>query len=302
MFAVRRRLRVLSATRLPLRQVHSSAAAGDLRRRQTKRYEVEDLDFDIDLLPEFEDDDATSAAHLMIQQQKQILHYLRLIERDAPRLKGPLFCSDRCQKYLIFVHLAIRKSFVPPPDSLPLVVRSISYSGEDHPATKKRVIVAAVSQLPLQSPQALHKLKLLAGTRWSDKPPRDSGIGIEEDKRIGKHGYIKLSCEDFPEPAMNLKWGSDILDNLLKEANVCSSHVYSCIATDECCIRTPKIPLQTFLWISDISTRKRENIARANTSAADLVPVQPSRTFPNIGYLHFRTSKPHYNQHSMMIY
>ncbi|KAF8480664.1 mitochondrial ribosomal subunit protein-domain-containing protein [Gautieria morchelliformis] len=199
MFAARRC--VLPSTRLPVRQVHGSVVSYYRERKQTKRHEVEDLEFDIDFIPEFEEDDATAAAHLMIQQQKQILHYLRLIERDAPRLK------------------AIRKPFVPPPDSVPLVVRSISYSGEEHPATKKRVVVVAISQLSLDSPQAIHKLKLLAGPRWSDKPPRDSGIGVEEDKRIGAHGYIKLSCEDFPEPAMNLKWGSDILDNLLKEAN-----------------------------------------------------------------------------------
>lgn len=96
MFAARRRLCVLSPTRLPVRHVQSTAVTSESRtRKQTKRYEVEDLDFDIDLLPEFEDDDATSAAHLIIQQQRQLLHYLRLIERDAPRLKGSPFCSDR---------------------------------------------------------------------------------------------------------------------------------------------------------------------------------------------------------------
>ena len=101
------------------------------------------------------------------------------------------------------------------------MVRSISYAGEEHPATKKRVIIVAVSKLPLHSPQAIHKLKLLAGPRWSDRPPRDSGVGLEEDEKIGQHGYIKISCDDFPEPAMNVKWGCDILDGLLKEANVC---------------------------------------------------------------------------------
>lgn len=183
------------------------------------------------------------------------------------------------------------------------MVRAISYSGEEHPATKKRVIVVAVSLLPLQSSQAIHKLKLLAGPRWSDKPPRDSGIGIEEDKRIGEHGYIKISCEEFPESAMNLKWGSDILDNLLKEANVCPSHAHSCIVPDMYCIRTLKIRSQTCLLINDISMRKQENTARESTSAVDLVPVQPSRTFPNIGYLHFQTSKQrHSRNNNSLIY
>ena len=111
------------------------------------------------------------------------------------------------------------------------MVRTISYAGEDHPATRKQIIVVAVSKLPLRSPDAIHKLKLLAGVRWSPKPPRDSGIADGEDERVGEHGYIKISCEDFPKPAMNLKWGSDVLDNLIKEANVCpmASNKHSCL-------------------------------------------------------------------------
>lgn len=45
----------------------------------------------MDDLPDFEEDDATSAAHVIIHQQRQILNYMRLIERDGPRLK-----STRC--------------------------------------------------------------------------------------------------------------------------------------------------------------------------------------------------------------
>ena len=84
--------------------------------------------------------------------------------------------------------------------------------------TVKRVIVVPVAHLPLKDDAARHSLKLIAGTRWMPIPPRDSGIGSDEPG--GEHGYIKISREDFPRPAMNLKWASDVLDRLIEEANV----------------------------------------------------------------------------------
>jgi len=194
--------RLATSFRTSTRQVHSSRPHSYPRRSRHERKESDGGDgYDVDSMPLFDDDDATSAAHLMIQQQKQIVEYLRLIERDTPLLKR------------------LRSPFIPPTAATPLVIRSISYNGEEHPVTRKRVIVAAVSQLLLDSSQAVHKLKLLAGPRWSLQPPRDSGIGSEQHEKIGFHGYIKLSCEEFPEPEMNLKWGCDLLDNLLREAN-----------------------------------------------------------------------------------
>lgn len=96
-------------------------------------------------------------------------------------------------------------------------MRSLDYAGEKHPATAKRVIVVSVDELPLQSANAIHKIKLLAGPRWTPNPPADSGVsGLD----IWDNGYIKISCEDFPRPAMNLKWASDTLDRLITEANV----------------------------------------------------------------------------------
>lgn len=109
---------------------------------------------------------------------------------------------------------------MPPPPSQPLVVRSISYGGEEHPVTAKRTIVTPVSRLPLKNEAAIHKFKLLAGVRWSIEPPKDGGIGLSEMEASGEHGYFKISCEDFPQPAMNLKWASDVIDRLVAEAIV----------------------------------------------------------------------------------
>lgn len=114
---------------------------------------------------------------------------------------------------------AFRKPFVPPTPETPVVVRSISYGGEEHPVTVKRVIVAPVAYLPLKDDAARHGVKLIAGSRWTPTPPRDSGIGSDEPG--GEHGYVKIACEDFQRPAMNLKWASDALDRLIQEANVC---------------------------------------------------------------------------------
>lgn len=82
----------------------------------------------------------------------------------------------------------------------------------------KRTIVTPVALLPLRNDAARHRFKVLAGVRWSIEPPKDAGIGRDED--VGKHGYIKISCEDFPKASMNLKWASDAIDRLIAAANV----------------------------------------------------------------------------------
>lgn len=83
---------------------------------------------------------------------------------------------------------------------------------------RKRTVVVPVARLPLKAEAARHKFKLLAGVRWTPEPPKDSGISVEENS--GTHGFVKISCEDFPLPAQNLKWISDTLDRLVAEANV----------------------------------------------------------------------------------
>ncbi|TFK56996.1 hypothetical protein OE88DRAFT_1618874 [Heliocybe sulcata] len=167
--------------------------------------EQDRLDFDLDdvLEPGAEQvpDDTSVGGHILLDQHRMYLNYMRLIEHECPKL------------------VAFRKPFNPPSiESAPLVVRSISYGGEEHPATTKRAITVPVAKLPLKNDAAMQKMKLLAGVRWTPEAPKDSGISTSEE--AGEHGYIKISCEDFPRPAMNLKWISDTLDKLIKEANV----------------------------------------------------------------------------------
>ncbi|KAF9015067.1 mitochondrial ribosomal subunit protein-domain-containing protein [Cyathus striatus] len=143
-------------------------------------------------------DDSPTLGHMVIQEERQTVHFLRLIELEMPKL------------------VAYRKPFVPPTNATPVVVRSIDYAGEQHPATTKRVIVVPVDKLPLKDDSAIHKIKLLAGPRWTPNPPADAGVAQSEE---WGNGYIKISCENFPKPAMNLKWASDVLDRLITQAN-----------------------------------------------------------------------------------
>lgn len=119
--------------------------------------------------------------------------------------------------------------FTPPTSDTPLIVRSIDYAGEEHPATTKRTVVVPVAKLPLRDQAAAHKFKVLAGVRWTPEPPKDAGVGPNETGK--EHGYFKISCQDFPEPAQNLKWASDVIDRLIAEANVsCANLAISCIS------------------------------------------------------------------------
>ncbi|KZT30657.1 hypothetical protein NEOLEDRAFT_1174047 [Neolentinus lepideus HHB14362 ss-1] len=206
-------MRLPTTYRLPILSTSSTRtfASSSLRQvyRRSPKFllrEEDRLDVELDDVLEYENsgeqppEDTTVAGHILLEQQRQLLHYMRLIEHECPKL------------------VAFRKPFNPPPlEVAPLVVRSISYGGEEHPATAKRAITVPVAKLPLKNDIAIHKMKLLAGIRWCPEPPKDSGISVSEN--AGAHGYIKISCEDFPRPAMNLKWASDTLDKLVDEAN-----------------------------------------------------------------------------------
>ncbi|PPQ92690.1 hypothetical protein CVT25_013997 [Psilocybe cyanescens] len=169
------------------------------RGRRTNSVLEDDLE---EIWDHFEDSadtmDSPTAGHILLQNERQMLHYMRLIEHEMPKL------------------VAYRKHFVPPSANKPLIVRSIHYQGEEHPAALKRVIVAPVDALPLKNEAALHKFILLAGPRWSPVPHTDAGVS---GNAIWGNGYIKIACEDFPKASMNLKWASDTLGKLVAEAN-----------------------------------------------------------------------------------
>lgn len=47
--------------------------------------------WDVENLEEFKEDDTTAAGHIWLQQQRQTLQYLRLIEHEMPKLVGEFY-------------------------------------------------------------------------------------------------------------------------------------------------------------------------------------------------------------------
>lgn len=158
---------------------------------------------------------------------------------------------------------ALRVPFQPPTSKKPLISRSVDYAGEQHPATNKRTIVVPVAQLPLRDEDAIHKFKVLAGPRWTPDPPKDGGVGPNEADR--EHGYMKIACEDFPEPAQNLKWASDVIDRLIAEANVSAQAEHVTASQTNYLGRIPRTNSKTFhlilgTWYPKHGRRKTERI------------------------------------------
>jgi len=152
-------------------------------------------------IPGQEDPSGGSLGFKITAIQRQWLHYMRLIEGDMFMLQG------------------LREDFVPPTSDLPLVVKTVHYNGERHPVTRKRTLTVPVALLPLRDEVAIHKFKLLAGPRWTQRPPTDGGVGESEIEVWGNEGYFKMAVEDLAEPIQNLKFGSDVLDRLIETAN-----------------------------------------------------------------------------------
>ncbi|KAF9535363.1 mitochondrial ribosomal subunit protein-domain-containing protein [Crepidotus variabilis] len=193
------RVQHFSTSSALLRRQEDRPEAGAASKRRTNSLLEDDAEDLWDAIDEPADvEDSPSSGHILIQMQRELLQYMRLIEHEIPKL------------------VAYRKPFVPPTDDQPVILRSMHYQGEPHPATGKRVVVVPVDKLPLKNETALHKFILLAGPRWTPTPPADAGVSPLDS---WGNGYIKISCEDFPKPSQNLKWASDTLDKLITEAN-----------------------------------------------------------------------------------
>ena len=117
--------------------------------------------------------------------------------------------------------------FIPPKKPLRLS-RLIDLAFPNDPKTQKRRLSVPVSTLPLQSPDAVHRLKLLAGSRWTPGRLETNQLEFDEGnqgynggaKDIGKDGWLSLTCHKFEEARMNRKFLSDTLERLVEAANV----------------------------------------------------------------------------------
>ena len=142
------------------------------------------------------------------------------------------------------------------------------------------MIVASVDQLPLKDATAVHKFKLLAGPRWTPNPPADAGVS---GLRTWDNGFIKISCEDFPKPAMNLKWASDALDRLITEANVSRSKPPES-SSDGLDCRAQKTPFAMSHSTFGMCIPRRAKPKRVTTSVGASLGVRHRWTFRKSGY------------------
>lgn len=95
--------------------------------------------------------------------------------------------------------------------------RTVDLSDPDSALQQKSVLIAPVSALPLEGADALQRLKVLAGPRWTPGfPGRHEGA---EGEGIGKDGYVKISEETYATMRMNRKSASDMLERLVAAAN-----------------------------------------------------------------------------------
>lgn len=105
------------------------------------------------------------------------------------------------------------------------------YQGAPHPASRKSVLVVSVKSLfsspvfasltGVEAAKAKRKFLHLAGTRW------DPGEGVLAEplrldgdylRNVPQSGTLKISCERFPTEKQNMKWCSDVLDEMIAEA------------------------------------------------------------------------------------
>ncbi|GAK64178.1 mitochondrial ribosomal small subunit component [Moesziomyces antarcticus] len=147
----------------------------------------------------FNYDDVPTLGHLILQRKRETLQLLRTIEFEIPKLAG------------------MRQAYKPPTTAQCVQYRFQHYQGEKHPASRKVVLNVSVDALAnagaVKDEKSRHKLLLLAGSRFH--PTATPATSQEQPK-----GDIKISCELFPNERQNMKWCSDTLDALIKEANV----------------------------------------------------------------------------------
>ncbi len=122
--------------------------------------------------------------------------------------------------------IAQRTKFIPPASQIRITRQRDLVIPSPH-IEKKRTALIPVSALPLSGPDAIHRIKVIAGPRWSPGKPGVYEMEVHTGayhkgglSGVGKEGWLKLSEDRFEEPMMNQKSLSDTLDRLIAAANV----------------------------------------------------------------------------------
>ncbi|KAF2744706.1 hypothetical protein M011DRAFT_408065, partial [Sporormia fimetaria CBS 119925] len=128
-------------------------------------------------------DDITSHGHGLLEEQRDLREYARMIAWELPLLNQ------------------LAKPFELPTAKTPFRFRYTSYLGERHPAANKVVVEFSVSDMPNLTQMQKDKLIKLAGPRYN--PDTDC---------------VKMSCEMFDSLPQNKRFLGDTISKLLAEA------------------------------------------------------------------------------------
>ncbi|SHO75675.1 Similar to S.cerevisiae protein RSM24 (Mitochondrial ribosomal protein of the small subunit) [Malassezia sympodialis ATCC 42132] len=206
---------VRASLRVPSRALHSGPALFQRQGRERGSARAHENPLELNKMGYFQFDDVPTFGHMRLQKQRQMLAYYRLLANQLPALKD------------------MHEPFSPPPATHFLTFRFVHYQGEEHPDTSKVVLTFDIKDLfranVLRTPQAKHKFLLLAGPRW--QPPSPAFVqrwndalerGEEELATLATEdtlGSVKIASSDLPHESQNMKWCSDVLDSMIREAN-----------------------------------------------------------------------------------
>lgn len=160
------------------------ADVSDVASAPSRRTRPPWIAYTMDDVRTFAFDDMPSIHQEMIEEGREMRRFLRKTKFELPELTK-------------FV-----KEFVPPTPDQCIQIRLQHYQGEEHPVSRKAVAsisVSAVAKAENLDSKQVQRLILLAGPRY-------------------KNDTIKISCEDFPHRAQNMKFISDTIKKLLTSA------------------------------------------------------------------------------------
>ncbi|WRT70782.1 uncharacterized protein IL334_007781 [Kwoniella shivajii] len=200
--------------------------------------------------PKFDFDDATSLGWMRMFRIQEGEGLVRKVHEDREALKA-----------------ANTTTFTPPTSSIRLT-STIDLSSPSSKFHTKSVLLVPVSTLPLSTPEATQRIKLLAGPRWSPgRPGKEEFLpngGAHAGVEQGKEGWIKIAEERFGNTQQNRKEVSNILDRLVEAANDLKSPLPADIPIDTRHLlsrhRKKRTRQNPFTWSPDQTYLKRHDV------------------------------------------
>ncbi|OCF54635.1 hypothetical protein L486_07767 [Kwoniella mangroviensis CBS 10435] len=200
--------------------------------------------------PKFEFDDATSLGWMRMFRIQEGEGLVRKIEEDREALRA-----------------ANKTTFTPPTSSIRLT-STIDLSSPSSKFHTKAVLLVPVASLKISSPDAIQRVKLLAGPRWTPgRPGKEEFLpngGAMAESEEGKEGWIKIAEERFGNSQQNRIEVSNILDRLVQAANDPKSPLPADIPIDTRHLlarhRKKRSRQNPFSWSADQTSLKKHEL------------------------------------------